>query len=289
MRVAVTGGTGLVGRVFVEAALARGDAVTVLGRRAPAPRLFSAPVVFRPFQLGGAAPDLEGAELLIHAALDHLPGRYRGGEGDDPAGFLRRNVDGTARLVRAARAAGIGAAVFLSSRAVYGAHPPGTRLSEDMEPRPDTLYGRAKLEGEAALAAECGGARAVALRATGVFGPPGPGQTHKWADLFARAMAGEPVPPRIGTEIYGPDLADAARRALTAAAPPAVLNVSGLVLDRRDLLAALARHLGRPLPLPPAGDPATVSEMDTARLHALGWRPSGWPALEHTLAKIVAG
>ena len=41
---------------------------------------------------------VRGADVLVHAALDHLPGIYRGGEGDDLASFLRTNVGGSLEL-----------------------------------------------------------------------------------------------------------------------------------------------------------------------------------------------
>ena len=139
MRLAVTGATGLVGHFVVEEALCAGDQVVSLSRRAPQPGFFSAPVDHLPFDLTAAPPPLKGVDVLVHLAFLHTPGRYRGGEGDDPAGFCAANLDGTLRLFEAARAAGVPRVLFLSSRAVYGAYPPGTRLSDDLVPHPDTL------------------------------------------------------------------------------------------------------------------------------------------------------
>ena len=314
MRVAVAGGTGFVGRFVVEAMLQAGHRVTLLGRRPPEPGLFAAPVEFQPFALG-ARPDLAGIDALVHAAFDHVPGRYRGGEGSDPEGFLARNRDGSVRLFEAARAAGVRNAVFLSSRAVYGAYAPGTRLGEDLEPRPDTLYGRAKRDIELALAAlarpDFG---AVSLRVTGVYGPAAPGRAHKWTALFERFRRGEPVEPRSGTEVHGEDVAAAVLLCLTphgaprsptagpqgsraggglarhaAAAPstaPFLLNVSDLVLDRRDLLAEVAALTGWRNPLPPRAA-VPVSEMETGRLRALGWRPGGMARLRESLPRLL--
>lgn len=292
MRLAVTGGTGLVGRFIVEAALAAGDRVTVLGRAAPAPGFFSAPTDFRPYELLGFPPALAGHDALVHAAFDHLPGRYRGGEGEDPEGFRRANVQGSLRLFAALRAAGIRRVVFLSSRAVYGAYPPGTRLDEAMEPRPDTLYGEAKLAAERGLAAlATPGFVPVSLRATGVYGPAGPGQRHKWADLFAAFARGEAIRPRVATEVHGADLAAAVRRVLGAdagAVSGKVFNVSDLLLDRHDLLAEVARLTDNPAPLPPPADATTVSVMECGPLSALGWQPGGWRRLRASLPEMLA-
>lgn len=288
MSLAITGATGLVGRFFVEEALSQGEDVTVLGRTPPAPGFFSAPVAHRPYALGDR-PDLSGHDAVIHCAFAHVPGRYRGGEGDDPAGFTRANLDGSLALFEAAKAAGGTHLLFLSSRAVYGTYPPGTPLSEAMEPRPDTLYGQVKWQAEQALAALATTDFVTAsLRATGVYGPPGPGQRHKWADLFDDFRAGRPIEPRRATEVHGADLADAAR--LIRSAPPdrvtgQAFNLSDILLDRHDLLTLLARAEGLPTPPPPRSD-APVSAMHTDRMRALGWHPGGMDALRASLPAL---
>lgn len=281
MRVAVTGATGLVGHWIAGELLAAGHDVVAAGRRPAA----HAGARHLPWALG-QAPDLAGCDALVHAALSHLPGRYRGGEGGDPEGFRRLNGEGTVALFEAAAAAGVGRIVLVSSRAVYGAYPPGTALHEGLAPRPDTLYGAVKLEAEAALAA-LAGVTGTSLRATGVFGQP-PRGPHKWQPLFERLGRGAPCPPRIGTEVLAADLARAV--GLVLEAPPeavrGALNVSDLVLDRRDLVAEYAAATGRDLPLPPASDPATVSAMTTDRLRGLGWRPAGLAGLRAFLARV---
>jgi len=283
VRIAITGGTGLVGRFLVEEALAAGDCVTVLTRSAPARDIFSGPVAHQPFDLAAPAPRLEGCDALIHAGFAHLPGRYRGGEGDDPEGFLHRNLEGTRRLFEAAVSQGVPRIVFLSSRAVLAGHPAGSDLDEALPPRPDSLYGEVKARAEAALAAlPVAGA---SLRATGVYGPAGPGQRHKWAELFAAFRAGEEIAPRRGTEVHGADLAAGLRLLLTAQAQ-GVFHASDIMLDRRDLLAEVARLTGCPHPLP-ARSAAPVSALGCARLRALGWQPGGMSRLRASLPAMI--
>ncbi|SFC97408.1 NAD-dependent epimerase/dehydratase family protein [Tropicimonas isoalkanivorans] len=291
MRLAVTGGTGLVGRFIVEEALAAGDDVAVLSRSAPLPGNFGAPVVHVPYDLAGPVPPLVGYDALVHAAFSHLAGRYRGGEGGDPAGFLRANLDGSVRLFEAAKAAGVGRVLFLSSRAAYGAWPPGTVLREDMEPRPDTLYGEAKVAAERALTGlTAPGFATSSLRATGVYGAVAPGQAHKWQPLFADFQNGTPIAPRVATEVHGADLASAVRLLLTLPADElagAIFNVSDLILDRRDLLAEVARLTGVSTPLPDRADAGQVNVMETRRLEALGWRPAGMEGLRQALPAML--
>lgn len=279
MRVALTGATGFVGP-FVHARLLRdGHEVTVLGRRPVAGARHL------PFTLGGTVPDLAGCDAVIHLALDHLPGRYRGGEGSDPEGFRARNLDGTQRLFDAAKAARLERVVFLSSRAVYGPYPPGTALSETTPCHPETEYGRVKLLGEHALAET--GLPATSLRATGVYGPPATGGAHKWTELFQDFLAGRPVAPRVATEVHGDDLAAAVALVLETSTPPPVLNLSDIVLDRRDLLAMVAEARGLDLRLPEQADPSRLNIMEIRCLRALGWRPGGIEALRRAIPRMV--
>ncbi len=286
MTTLVSGGTGFVGRFIVEALLRQGRSVRVMGRTPPADGFFFAPVEFVQGSLGPDSDQsaaFDSITLFVHAAFDHVPGRYRGGEGDDPAAFRRRNLDGSVALFEAAKRAGVERAVFLSSRAVYGVQLPGVDLTERTEPHPDTLYGEVKLAAERALTAMSGdGFRGVSLRVTGVYGPAAPGRPHKWSGLFVDYLAGRPVEPRRATEVHGDDVAAAVLAALDAPEPPPVLNVSDMLLDRHDLLAIVKSATGSAHPLPPRSS-EPVNAMDCARLRSLGWRPGGMDLLDRTV------
>ncbi|MEV8465483.1 NAD(P)-dependent oxidoreductase [Fluviibacterium sp. DFM31] len=285
MRLLITGGTGYLGRFVVTEALAAGDHITLLSRRRP-----EGGTGWIPFDLATPPADLPTADALIHCAFDHLPGRYRGGEGDDRQGFLTRNHDGSVALFQAARAAGIGRVIFLSSRAVYGAYPRPTLLTEDLPPRPDTLYGQMKWQVEQAFVGmRTPGFCPVSLRATGVYGAPTLGGWHKWADLFADFTAGKSLAPRQGTEVHGADLAAALRLCLTAPASRVAartFNVSDILLDQRELLAAYAARQGLRHPLPAAAPPPGPNVMDCTALRTLGWRPGGWAQLQRFLDSL---
>ncbi|WP_322894839.1 MULTISPECIES: NAD(P)-dependent oxidoreductase [unclassified Yoonia] len=268
MRIAITGGTGLVGRFIVADALAAGDGVLALSR--PDYRL-------------GDRPDLSGCDALVHCAFHHAPGRYRGGEADDPAGFISANLDGTVALFEAAKAAGVARAIFLSTRAVYDGYPPGTCLTEDLPPLPTTLYGQVKWDAEQALQALNGpGFSTAAIRATGIYGP-GPG--HKWTGLFADFLAGRPISSRRSTELHGADLATAVRLLLGCTAQ-GTFNASDILLDRHDLLMRVKSLTASPHIPPPSSD-TPISVMCCDNLQALGWQPAGWAGLERTLPQLV--
>ncbi|MCV0397571.1 MAG: NAD(P)-dependent oxidoreductase [Rhizobiaceae bacterium] len=293
MKVLISGGTGFVGRFIAEELFAAGHDVVVTGRTRPADGFFSRPVGFATAELGTGRDWralFEGVDAFVHAAFHHLPGRYRGGEGEDPKGFRQRNLDGSAALFEAARAAGVARTVFISTRAVYGTQPAGAVLTEDTVPRPDTLYGEIKLAAERRLAALCGaGFTGTSLRVTGVYGPAGAGQAHKWSGLFDDFLAGRPIEPRVSTEVHGTDLATAV--SLMLSAPIEVVtrrtfNVSDIVLDRSELLAILREVAATTSSPPPAADPSGLNIMDCTRLKALGWQPGGRPLLARTARQL---
>ncbi|MEP3437897.1 MAG: NAD(P)-dependent oxidoreductase [Hoeflea sp.] len=289
-RVLVSGGGGLVGRFIVEDLLGQGYQVTVGGRTRPADGLFSNPVGFAPLILDAdldQARAFDDVDHFVHAAFDHLPDKYRGGEGNDPDGFRTRNLDGTVQLFETARKAGVQRCVFLSSRAVYGTQPVGTLLTEETPPHPDTLYGTVKLLAEQALAAM---ARpdfvSTSLRITGVYGAALPGQPHKWQTLFSDYLAGRPVEPRLATEVHGRDAARAARMMLELPSGEIngkVFNVSDILVDRHELLKLLQVATGCPHPLPAPVTDITPLLMETRRLRGLGWTPGGRDLLARTI------
>lgn len=266
MRVLLTGGSGYVGGFVRPALAAAGHDVTELARRAPRDGDWV------PWDLADPAPRLPPADALVHLAFDHAPGAYRGGEGADPARFLRLNRDGSRALVAAAAAAGVPRIVLLSSRAVYGDQRQGETLRETDLPAPDSLYGAMKLKVERAVVSAPGGR---VLRATGVYGRAPGAAAHKWSALFDDYRAGRPVPPRVATELHGADLAAAVLLLLADPGPERVFNASDLVLDRHDLLAAVQARTGCPHPPPPRAAGAPPGAMARDRLAARGWRPGG--------------
>ncbi|RVV99473.1 NAD(P)-dependent oxidoreductase [Mesobaculum littorinae] len=272
MKVALTGATGIAGGGLLAALRAAGHEVTVLGRRPLAGAAHQSWALGQPAELGAM-------DALVHAAFAHAPGRYRGGEGDDPTGFRYLNLNGTLRLF-AAMPQGR-PIVFLSSRAVYDGWPAGTVLTEDHAPRPQDLYGEVKTRAEQALFARGG----ASLRATGLYGP---GPAMKWRSLFDAFDRGETPAPRVATELHVADMAAAALMLIETRATGA-FNASGLTLDRRDLLTAYLHATGRtaalrpdqsaalpgplPAPLPNRADPGALKVMRCDRLRDLGWRP----------------
>lgn len=291
MKVLVAGATGLVGHYIVEELLSAGYQVIVGGRHAPLPRLFSRPVDFAPLSLDPDEDDIgafDDAYFFVHAAFSHVEGKYRGGEGDDPQAFRRLNLDGTVKLFEEAKRAGTRRCVFISSRAAYGEHVPGTELFETMPSAPETLYGKVKLDAERTLAHLSGpGFAGASLRATGVYGD---GSPNKWDGLIDAYLGGEPILPRAGTEVHGRDLGRAVRLMLeteSARISGEVFNISDIAVDTRDILSSIRQYADCPFPPPEAADKTRLCAMNTDRIRALGWNPGGFPLFEQTMQQLA--
>ncbi len=217
MTVAVTGATGYVGRFIVTRLIEAGEDVRAWRRPSSELRGLPGGIEWIEGDLSSphaAAALVEGADMLVHAALEHAPGRYRGGEGDDLAHYLRVNVGGGLSLLATARSAGVKRAVVLSSRAVFGRSAIGP-IADDASAAPDTHYGAAKAALEAFVRSfGHEGWPIAALRPTGVYGMVAPAERSKWFALVKRVLAGETIEARSGSEVHGDDVAEAVWRLL---------------------------------------------------------------------------
>jgi len=90
-----------------------------------------------------AASLVHGCQAVVHAALCHPGGGFRGGEGD-LIPFVERNVLGTLKLIEAARAAGVGRFIFISICAVHEKVIEGRPLDETHPLWPTSHYGAHK-------------------------------------------------------------------------------------------------------------------------------------------------
>ncbi|WP_113408225.1 NAD(P)-dependent oxidoreductase [Hyphomicrobiales bacterium] len=291
MKVLISGGAGLVGRYIAEELLSAGYKVAIGGRNPPSPGFFSQPVSFVPLSLDPAENQsraFDDAYLFVHAAFNHVAGKYRGGEGDDPESFRRLNLDGTMKLFETARRAGIRRCIFLSSRAVYGDAVAGEALTEATKPMPNTLYGEVKRDAEHALfSLSAPGFATMSLRATGVYGDLRP---NKWDDLFDDYLNGRPVPSRAGTEVHGRDLGRAARLLLETEAgriDGEAFNVSDILTDTHEILSHLQTATGCPHAPPAPVERGAVNAMNTSKIQALGWQGGGKALLKQTIETLA--
>jgi nucleoside-diphosphate-sugar epimerase len=171
MHVLITGAGGFIGSHLVDSQLAQGHQVRALDLHVE--RL--AHVAGHP-QLEVVTGDLsdpallerlmDGVELVYHLASAHLD------VGIPDSRYWEVNVDGTVRLLRAARRAGVGKVVHCSSVGVFGdvQHPPA---NEESRCNPTNIYELTKLAGErsALRFAAATGLPVVAARPAWVYGP----------------------------------------------------------------------------------------------------------------------
>jgi nucleoside-diphosphate-sugar epimerase len=158
--VAITGGTGFIGRALVDCHLQHGDRVRLLTRRPDA-----APNGTIPFEgdLTRSVPSAfaDGADVVYHIAAE-LHDRSR---------MEEVNVRGTSRLLKAA-VGRCGRWVQLSSVGVYGPPDRGEDITESTRPRPANHYERTKLQADQMVERLCRDAACpwVILRPSNVVG-----------------------------------------------------------------------------------------------------------------------
>lgn len=292
--VAVTGATGYVGRFVVAELQARGVVVRALSRPGSNREGFAAPNTWIDGDLSSneaLAALVDGVDAVVHLAYAHVPGKFRGGEGDDLAGWLDVNVNGSLRLLLAARDAGVKRFVFLSSRAVFSHTEPGRVLDETHPISPDTHYGAYKAAVEAFLRSftQVEGMTCYAMRATGVYGLTYPVTASKWWPLVCAVLGGESITStRGGTEVYGGDVARVIWALL--ARPPLpfdTVHLSDLYLTQRDLVRLVREIANIPGDLPPPPDAPPENILVSRYLADLGMILGGLPTLEHTLTLMV--
>ncbi len=299
MRILVTGGAGYIGSVIVSRLTARGHHVVVyddLSRGHRAAVAGGVPLVDGGVRDADAVRDalLEGGcEAVVHmAALAEVAESVA-----EPARYRSVNVDGTAAVLAAARAADVDRLVFSSTAAVYGA-PQRTPIDEDDALAPTNPYGETKLAAEELLwqARERDGLGATALRYFNACGADGAcGEDHDpeshLVPLALRAardgtpirVFGEDYPTPDGTcvrdYVHVADLADAHIAALEAL--PAVQGAFNLGTGSGDSVRAVldageevtGSTLRRESAPRRSGDPAVLVAGNRRAAERLGWRP----------------
>ncbi len=291
MRVVLTGAAGFIGSQLAERLVADGVEVTGIDaftdfydRRAKdenlvgvsaSPRFSLVEADLRWDALDG---HLEGADAIVHLAAQ--PG-VRDSWGRSFDVYVGHNVLATQRVLDAAVRTGVDRVVFASSSSIYGAAET-LPTYEEIAPMPISPYGVTKLAGESLLGAYRQlGISSAALRYFTVYGPR---QRPDMAirRFIAAALTGEPVP------LYGTgnqrrdftfvgDIVEATARVVETGVEGA-FNIGGanpVVLN--DLLAAIERVVGRPVPVDRrpalAGDPPSTSAAIGRAAEAFGYAP----------------
>jgi UDP-glucose 4-epimerase len=295
MRTLVTGGAGFIGSNLVDALLARGDEVTVLddlstGRRvnlegalANGARL--AEIDVRDGDAVGALLADARPELVFHLAAQIDVRKSV----EDPYFDAAVNVGGTANVLEAARATGVGRVVFISTGgALYGeGADKQLPLPESTPIAPLSGYGQSKFaaEGYLGLFERLHGLSGMSLRLGNVYGPrQDPLGEAGVVAIFCGLLknGGRPTVYGDGTQtrdyIYVGDVVSAALAAGATRLGGAVNIGTGReasVLDIVDILAAIeGREDFTPEFAPPrAGEVQRISLDAALAERELDWSP----------------
>ena len=255
-RALVTGATGGLGLGLTRALLDAGYAVRATGRSPAAVARLQAmgaeAVAGDLFDLGPDALCRE-TDVVFHAAALSSPWGPQ-------ADFQRANVDMTRDLLTAARRAGTGSFVFVSSPSVYARWADQTGLTEatPWPDRPLNAYARTKGEAERlVLAGDTPGFRTVAIRPRAIIGPDDAVLLPRILRLVRRGRF--PLFRDGQAMVELTDVRDAARSLVLAdvhreiVGGQAINITGGAALPVRELIGRLGRALDvevRTVPLP---------------------------------------
>lgn len=292
--VVVTGANGFVGARTCAALAERGATVRAVVRRA------------------GAAPAIDGVEERVgdfgdqEFAAEVVAGAKAVVTTVHPMGTARENqhrvgVEGTPVIARAARDAGVGRLVHMSTAAVYDRSPGVGDVDESAALVGDDAgdYPVTKRDTDAALA-EVDGITRVLVRPPAILGP---GESSIWntlrpADIAADESARRTVPDKSFAWVHVDDLADLladlATGRVAAAGDPGrgpvdggctAVNVAGGPATQRDYFGTVTDALG----IEPQWQdgPAWTGQIVADRARSWGWTPR--VTLEQALDELRRG
>ncbi len=295
MRIAVTGGTGFIGRYIIARLAAAGHEclcwqrptsdTSGFERHAQAIRWIAG-------DLGDADACrrlVENCDACVHAALHRQGPLFRGGEGEITA-FAEKNIVGTLQLIEAARQAGVKRFIFLSTCAVHEKILDDRPLDETHPPWPFSHYGAHKAAIEMfvhSYGLGCG-YEICALRPCGVYGINHQPQNSKWYDLVAAVVRGEEAHcDRGGKEVHAADVARAVE--ILLAAPHIAgeaYNCCDMYVSQYDVAHIACELSGSKSPIT-GTQTRPQHEIVTQKLVALGMRFGGEALLRETIGRMI--
>jgi dihydroflavonol-4-reductase len=250
-RALVTGATGFVGAAVARALLPHGWQVRALVRTGSDRRNLAALPVETAV---GALADrdsldraLAGCQALFHVAADYRLGA------PDPAQLYATNVEGTGRIIEAARAAGVERIVYTSSVATIGIPADGAPGAEDTPVALADMIGHYKrskfLAEQRAVEAARAGAPVVIVNPSTPVGPGDIRPTPTGQMVLDAANGRMPAYVDTGLNIVHVD--DVAAGHLLAFERGRIGEryiLGGQNMTLREILAAIAQLAGRPAP-----------------------------------------
>ncbi len=295
MHVAVTGGTGFLGRYIIRHLIESGYTCRCWCRPESDRGGFDDVESKIQWVPGGLSDEssmvelVEGVDAVVHAALDRPTRRFRGGEGDMPT-FVERNVLGTIRLIEAARAAAVKRFVFISTCAVHEIILNDRKLDEAHPLWPTSHYGAHKAAIEKFIHSYGlgDGFEICSVRPTGIYGLARPAAASKWFELIERVKRGEAIGSRIGgKEVHAADVAKAVGILLTAEGTAGqAYNCYDMYIAEQTVAEIAKEITGSACIIEQVGK-EPEHQIDTSKLCALGMKFGGTERLEQTIRELL--
>ena len=248
-KILVTGASGFIGSFIVEEALRRGFETWAAVRKGSSRRyLRDGRIRFVELNLDDAGDLRSKLSAVRPDYVVHAAGATKCLHADD---FFRVNTQGTVNLASALAQVcpGLERFVFISSLSVCGPvreTAPYTEITAADTPRPDTAYGRSKLEAEHALDG-MPGFPFIVLRPTGVYGPREKDYFMMAESIKKHVDFAAGLRPQDLTFIYVKDLVEAVFLALDHGKAGSRYHLSdGNVYPSRAFSDLIRRELGNP-------------------------------------------
>ena len=302
MKIAITGGTGFLGRYITEALSAQNHTITAWYRPNSARGLETTDrthdqkkdLHWFPGELGDSTAShqlVAGADVLVHAALSRTGIGFRGSEGNLEE-YMQRNFIGSIKLLEAARQAGVRRVILVSTCAVHEKILADRPLDETHPLWPASHYGAGKAALEAMVHSYALGQNweICAIRPCGIYGVTSPVQESKWYNLVRQVARGEKVLVQGGgKEVHADDVAKAIGllcQASAEAVTGGIFNCCDRYVSQFEV-ASIAKEL--------TGSSATIegspsqpkNQIDSSRLIQLGFQFGGVEKLRSTIAQIL--
>ena len=297
MRIAITGVTGFLGHYIASHLASHGHQCRCWYRSGSDRGGFEAveeQIEWVQGELGdptAGARLVEGCDAVVHAALYHPSGGFRGDK-EDVLEFVQKNVLGTLRLIEAARQAEVGRFVFISTCAVHEKILDDRPLDETHPTGATSHYGahKAAIEQFVHSYGFGQGYPICALRPTGIYGIARPVKASKWFDLVQAVAQGRAVECRRGgKEVHAADVARAVEILLTAEgiAGEAYNCTDRYVSDYE--VATIAKRLSGSASEIRGARTSPKHQIVTDKLRRLGMTFGGEPLLEQTIRQMLDG